>query len=363
MGLYINGKLVGISLPQQNTGDGSKYGVTIDAFLGDVDANGVLQYPTEQSDLVFTGVTDVADNVLSNKFQGSKSKSVSFPSLMEINGQYGCSSMFQDCTVLTSASFPYLTEVGSYACQSMFQGCTALTTVSLPNLTTAGYSALRSMFQGCTALTTISFPSLTTVSGSYVCQNMFQNCTSLTSVSFPELTKMSEPNSEAYVCENMFSGCTSLTTVSFPKLTTIGGSSGACRSIFARCQALTSISFPELTTINGDTACWSMFSGCTSLTSASFPKLNKIFGNRACYGMFQGCTALTDVYFPALTTTSFGSNYNQIDRMMSGTGTTTTHTLHFPSNLQSTISNMSGYPTFGGTSGYVTCLFDLPATS
>jgi hypothetical protein len=49
--------------------------------------------------------------------------------------------------------------------------------------------------------------------------------------------------------------------------------------------------------------------------------------------------------------------------MLNSTGTTTTHTLHFPSNLESTIQGLSGYPTFGGTSGYVVLAYDLPATS
>jgi hypothetical protein len=49
--------------------------------------------------------------------------------------------------------------------------------------------------------------------------------------------------------------------------------------------------------------------------------------------------------------------------MMQGTGSTVTHTIHFPSNLESTIQTLTGYPLFGGTSGKVVLAFDLPATS
>jgi hypothetical protein len=49
--------------------------------------------------------------------------------------------------------------------------------------------------------------------------------------------------------------------------------------------------------------------------------------------------------------------------MMSSTGTSVTHTIHFPSNMETTISTLTTYPLFGGTSGYVTLAFDLPATS
>ena len=52
--------------------DSKKYGANINTFLGDVDANGVLQQSTEQSDLVFTGVKDVADYGLNYKFSFAK---------------------------------------------------------------------------------------------------------------------------------------------------------------------------------------------------------------------------------------------------------------------------------------------------
>jgi len=256
-----------------------KYGASIDTFLGNVDANGVLQPSVEMPDLLFTGVTDVASYGLYYRFVLSRVKSVSFPNLTTISGFYGC----------------YYT------------------------------------FSGCSSLTSISFPSLTTISGSYGCYNMFSSCSSLTSISFPSLT-------------------------------TISGSNG-CYYMFNRCTSLTSVSFPNLTTITGSYGCYGMLYYCTSLTSVSFPNLTTISGSNGCYYMFSACTSLTDVYFPALTTTSFGSNVNQFNSMLATTGNTTTHTLHFPSNLESTISNLTGYPLFGGTSGYVVCAFDLPATS
>ena len=233
-------------------GGGSKFGATINTFLGNVNASGVLQQPTEQSDLVFTGVKDVASNVLNYKFTYNKVKSA-------------------------------------------------------------------------------SFPDLTTISGSSACGNAFYFCNALTSVSFPNLTTISGMN--------------------------------ACSYAFYFCNALTSVSFPNLTTISGMFACSYAFYFCTALTSVSFPNLTTISGSYACQLMFSYCSSLTDVYFSALTTSSFGSYVNQFSGIMQSTGTSKTHTLHFPSNLESTISGLSGYPLFGGTSGYVVCAFDLPATS
>ena len=75
-------------------------------------------------------------------------------------------------------------------------------------------------------------------------------------------------------------------------------------------------------------------------------------------GAFKG-TAVSSLSFPALTTTSsIGLQY-----AMNDAGTDIVRTLHFPSNLESTIQGLPGYPLFGGTSGYVVLAFDLPATS
>jgi len=236
-------------------GSSEKYGANINTLLGDVNTNGVLQLPTEQSDLVFTGVKDVVAEGLYYKFAYSKVKSVSFPNLTTISGSNACYEMFYHSTSLTSASFPNLTTIsGNGACQEMFRDCTSLTSASFPNLTT--------------------------ISGSNACNGMF------------------------YI------------------------------------SALTSV-----------------------LTSVSFPNLTTLSGNYACQRMFYYNRALTDVYFSALTTSSFGSNLNQFSNMMQYTGSNVTHTLHFPSNLENTISRLTGYPLFGGTSGYVVLSFDLPATS
>lgn len=130
---------------------------------------------------------------------------------------------------------------------------------------------------------------------------------------------------------------------------------------FSLCENLQSFSTPNLETIgpNGLTSCCS---GCSSLTSvASFDKL-KTLKRSAMFSFASGCILLEDVYFPALTTSSFVDATNQFSNFWNNTGTTKTHTMHFPSNLQTTIQGLSGYPNFGGTSGYVVLAFDLPQT-
>ncbi len=159
-----------------------------------------------------------------------------------------------------------------------------------------------------------------------------------------------------------FYNCTGLTSVNLSSLTSVSGRGGLYYA-FYNCTGLTSVNLSSLTTVSGDYGLSNTFYACTGLTSVDLSSLTTISGKYALRYAFYGCTGLTDIYFRALTTTSFGSYKNQFDSMMSKTGTKTTHTIHFPSNLQSTISGLTGYPLFGGTSGYVVCAFDLPATS
>ena len=163
-----------------------------------------------------------------------------------------------------------------------------------------------------------------------------------------------------YGLQYAFYGCSDLTgTFDLSSLTSVGGS--GLNNAFYGCSGLTSVDLSSLTSVGGSGLQYA-FRGCTKLTSVDFSSLKTITGNNSLRYLFYGCTAITDVYFRALTTTSFG-NVNAFTNMMQSTGTTVTHTIHFPSNLQSTISGLTGYPLFGGTSGYVVCAFDLPATS
>ena len=290
------------------SGSSSKYNLTIDSFIGDTDINGVLKTPTMVNDISFTGVTDIANSGLRGRFNGSNLTSVSFPSLTTISGLLALSDAFRSCHQLTSVSFPLLANIsGDNACSSAWNGCSNLTTIDFQSLTTIlSDSAFYYAFQMCSKLTSMSFPSLTTISGNSAFYYAFQSCYDLTSVSFPSLT-------------------------------TISGNS-ALQFIFSSCSKLTSMSFPSLMDI--------------SLSTSTFTYA------------FAMCGNLTDVYFNALKTTSFGSNINQFNNMMgSNYGKTTICTLHFPSNLESTIQTLTGYPLFGGSNGKVVLAYDLPATS
>lgn len=274
--------ILGVTGNYEGSGGGSKYGCTVDTFIGDVDANGVLKIPTSLGgNITFNGVKDVANYALYYKFH---------------RGEYG------DFEV----SFPDLETI-------------------------SGVQALYDAFY-MVNVTSISMPKLKTISSIYGASNCCSNCKKITEVSLPELTTISGQ----YGAGNMFYFCSNLTTVLLPKLQEVSGSNG----------------------MN------SMFLG-TKISTITFTALSNLSGASACGSMFGNCANISSIYFPALTTSSFGSNVNQFNNMFNSTTASTSGNVnvHFPSNLESTIQGLSGYPNFGGKSGYVTLSFDLPATS
>ena len=198
--------------------------------------------------------SDLFFNIRDYAFQNCSSlTSVSFPNATSIG-----SGAFSFCSGLTEISFSNATSIGDGA----FYECTGLTSVSLPNATSIGGSA----FQSCSSLTSASFPNATSI-GDYV----FYYCNKLTSVSFPNATSIGS---------NAFDSCSGLTEISFPKATSIG------KNAFCSCSNLTSVSFPEATSIGINA-----FYSCSGLTSVSIPNATSI-GNNA----FASCTLLNTIY-------------------------------------------------------------------
>ena len=116
-------------------------------------------------------------------------------------------SLFDGCSVLTSAPELPATKLADYCYSFMFYDCTSLTSAPELKATTLAVSCYDNMFYGCTSLT--SAPELKATTLALSCyDNMFYGCTSLTSA--PEL----KATTLAISCYNyMFYGCTKLSTV------------------------------------------------------------------------------------------------------------------------------------------------------
>ena len=201
-------------------------------------------------------------------------------------------SLFENCSVLTSAPELPATTLATDCYYEMFYGCTSLTSApKLPATTLANY-CYHEMFYGCKSLTSApKLPATTLANSCY--GSMFRYCRNLTSA--PELPATTLAN---YCYQNMFSVCTKLTSAPELPATTLANS--CYYGMFSNCTSLTSA--PKLPATTLANYCYqNMFVDCTNLTSA--PELPATTLANFCYqNMFYGCKNLTsDTELPATT--------------------------------------------------------------
>lgn len=191
-------------------------------------------------------------------------------------------SLFNGCSVLTSAPKLPATALKIRCYQSMFEGCTSLTKAPVLPAKKLQQRCYESMFKGCTSLTQAPVLPATELQN-YCYEEMFMGCTALT-----QAPMLSAENLVWHCYTHMFDGCKSLVKAPDLPATTLGVS---CYSyMFANCISLTEAPVLNATIIIAN-AYKSMFEGCTSLVNA--PALPGTELNNDCYNsMFKGCTSL-----------------------------------------------------------------------
>ena len=273
-------------------GSSTKWGMSIEGVCY-TDNNGVAKlFGGVSGALTFTGVTDISAYGMTYSFYKNNGiTTVSFPSLTGISGSWGGHGLeyaFYQSSV-TSVSFPELLTVGDSGFgnngshfANAFQNCTSLTTASFPKLTGIyGTGAFTSAFRGCTSLTSVSFPELTGASTSSFA-SAFVGCTLLTSVSFTKLATIDGTStfSGAFGAGTSTSPASGVTTLAFPALTAIISNAAAAGAIFRYNKTLTRIDFPVLSsmkkTANATTDNLTyIFNDCTNLTELHFGSANQ----------------------------------------------------------------------------------------
>ncbi len=303
-----------------------KYGATISNFLGDVDANGVLQAPSGEWSLNFSGVKVLRGDALPNYFlyKNNSIKTISFPDLETI---YSVSSDNQ------IAYFAQYSSIERFNCPKLknFQKASGVIGCNV----FYGAFGYCPNFKGINSDNGILFPELEDATNATIA--VYFSTPYITFISFPKLKKISGWDyGRIYM---YFTGSISnnkVASINFPLLEELGGGSS-----------------------NDSKQCSLVVSNMPSLETAVFPSLTKVYEHRAIDLSY--CTSLTSVSFPALKSNSFGTNYGvtkPFHNMLKGV---TGCTVHFPSNMQSVMENMSSVTDgFGGTN--TTVLFDLPAT-
>lgn len=236
MGVYLGNKPVGVSKVVVRQVAKTKYGISIDNLLGDVDANGVLQSPSAPFEIKAVGVKVIGAYTMQYKFRGlsnltsadfssvetieayglyyampdSGVVSVDFSNLKVVNnrGLYGA---FTGSAVET-AIFSNLETISEYGCYEIFRN-TRLKTIGLHKLVSVATNGLYNAFDSST-LESIDLPALTTL-GSYAFRGAFAD-TEIKSISFPALTSV-QANSfgTSSSSTQAFRNCTELTEIHF----------------------------------------------------------------------------------------------------------------------------------------------------
>ncbi len=190
MVLYIGDKPVGLIKVVEKEVAKTKFGVSIDNLLGNVDANGTLQDSAVPFVFDGTGIKDFAWRALYYKFYKTKVTEILLSDLVEISGSYACAYAFVDSKNLTSTGLQNLRTIsGDSACIYMYQGCDLLTSPGLDNLESiTGTNACQTMFYSC-VFTRADFPKLVRVDdagalGKTTSNGIFRNCIKLVEIHF-----------------------------------------------------------------------------------------------------------------------------------------------------------------------------------
>ena len=202
--------------------------------------------------------------------------------------------MFDQCTSLTSISFPNWDTSNVQYWSYFLHGCENLTSVDLTGLDTSNATSFGYMFYQCKNLSATGVSSLDTAKLGYA-DYMFAGCSSLTSV---DLSSWNTSNLQNM--GHMFGGCTNLTSMDLSVIDT--SSVRDMQGMFVNCTSLTSYDMTGVDTSNVRYMT-SMFSGCSNLTSLNLSSMNTSKVTDMSY-MFHNCSSLTSLDLSNFVTTS-----------------------------------------------------------
>ena len=226
---------------------------------------------------------------VSNMFNGDKGLTSLDLTKFNPSGATSFLGMFSGCSKLTSVGdLSKWTGSNATSVSNMFNGDKALTSLDLSNFNPNKVQYFSSMFQDCSGLTTITGMNLWDVSSAIFMDKMFAGCTALTSVG--DLSKWTGSN--ATDVSSMFDSDKALTSLD---LTNFNPSkSKSFSGMFSKCTALTSVGDLSKWTGSNATSVSHMFDGDSSLKTLDLSNfaLKKV---QYFSSMFQDCSGLTTI--------------------------------------------------------------------
>lgn len=214
MGLMFGGKRVAPVVTKEVAK--TKFGATVDTWIGDVDENGVLQKTTWEGALDFSGVKHLGSaTVFPYKFYQTDVTSVNLGDLESLDSLYCFEYAFSGCKKLESINFDSLIETkSSGAMRYAFSNCDKLKKAMFPSLKKIGGYGLQNTFRDCSFLEETDFSALETIeTGGF--NATFYNCTALKKMSFPSLTSINANAFGTGTASYPFRGCTGMVEIHF----------------------------------------------------------------------------------------------------------------------------------------------------
>ena len=262
--VYIDVAPIEMDVELQNRAvDKKHYNITISNVIGDVDEDGVYQFPRNTGVFVGMGIKEIPSYGLYYKFYNSGISEFHMPDL-EIVGEYGLSLCFQGG------------KVG---------------VVDMPKLSRCGDFCMRQAFRFCPVEEENVFLNFTELSGLYIANEIFY---------LAKLKKTSLVNIKriqgTYTLNSAYQLNRDLLETGLNNLEEIFGAN-VCQSMFSGCEKLTTTGLVRLRKIMGNRSCAKMFAGCTSLTKEYFYNLVEIELTNALEDMFLNCDNLTEIHF------------------------------------------------------------------
>lgn len=262
--------------------------------------------------------------------------------------------------------------------------------VKLTDVTKIGTNFLRDFFAGraLPANSIIDLSDITEINGNYALYGTFKDTTGIKEIKLGSLTKISGDNSFYSFCEHN-SAYNTLTNIDLHSLKTVTGSYH--RQAFYYCNGLTSVDLGSLEYVNTTLGLYNWFNNCANLENVNLSNLTTVIGTEAARYMFGSCSKLKELHLYSLHTingeNAMGYFFNKAGNnitvwfhalrsvvnakalyyFLNSQSNSTGHVIHFPKNLDpqtgsTVISSLQTYPTFCGSGGSATLLYDLPST-
>ena len=200
------------------------------------------------------------------------------------------SSMFENCSKITSLDMNGFDTSAVTDMSYMFSGCSELTYLDLTGWTTTSVTDMRYMFSGCSALSELDLSNFDTKNVTNM-QAMFENCTNLETLTLSSNFDTSKVTSMYW----MFYSCSKLSAVDLSSFVTTAVTDDiyGFNSMFMGCSSLTELDVSTFEIIE-DANISSMFENCSSLaTIYAASDANWYAEDRSSSYMFRGCTSLT----------------------------------------------------------------------